>query len=961
MPNNGDISLGDVDADGQVDLTDAWLIAAYLNDPSDLSLPAGIGEPVGPAASLSPDPSTVTFADDGAWHRLTVQAGEPVSVVVNPEGAAPRLEITTRSGRGNFCPGEADDDVSRRDGQTVYLAGCTSGQATVQLRRQSDGAVLRTYNVEVTGIAADLVLESVSVSDSTLTPGQSFTLSATVRNQGTAGAEATTLRYYRSPNRTISTRDTQVGTDTVGALGASGTSAETISLTAPSAEGTYYYGACVESLPDERGGNNCSRAVRVTVTPAPASRTWKLYWTDRDGGRIQRSNLDGSDVEDFIARVEWLDSPVGLALDVSGGKLYWTDSTAGKVQRSNLDGSVVEDLVTGVESPWGLALDVSGGKMYWTDAGAKRVQRSNLDGSGVEDLVTDLATPHILAIGSSGQPEFYGAGVQIPGGIALDVSGDKMYWTSQGQPLGKIRRSNLDGSGVEDLVTSPTHWDGPVGLALDVSGGKMFWTSKGRPTGKIQRSNLDGSVVEDLVTTGLDEPAGIALDVSGGKMYWTDWGTDRIQRSNLDSSDVEDVVTTGVRDPRGIALGFVPVEAGKDWAVIHAWVSEDRRMPGQSFQLAVTVRNRGIEQARTTLRFYRSDDVTIDATDEQVGTFPGVSGRAHAYLIDLTAPTSTGTYYYGVCIDSVAGESNTDNNCSSGASVTTILADLVLESVSVSDSALTPGQSFTLSATVRNQGLAGVEATSLLFYRSSNRTISTRDTHVGTAAVSALAAAGTHPESIGLTAPSTEGTYYYGACVESVPDERGDNNCSPGVRVIVEEPDTTPVNIPDANLQAVIEDSLSKARGETITAAEMATLDRFEIWTEDIKDLTGLEYATNLTELKLQFDHIPDLLPLSGLNNLTRLQLWGKVSDLSPLSGLNKLTWLTVMHNNILDLSSLPPLNSLLWLDLFGNDISDVSPLSGLTNLRILKLWDNNIWDLSPLSGLNNLESLDLI
>ena len=57
MPNNGDIALGDVNADGQVGLADAWLIAAYLNDPSDPSLPSGIGEPVGPAASLSPDPS----------------------------------------------------------------------------------------------------------------------------------------------------------------------------------------------------------------------------------------------------------------------------------------------------------------------------------------------------------------------------------------------------------------------------------------------------------------------------------------------------------------------------------------------------------------------------------------------------------------------------------------------------------------------------------------------------------------------------------------------------------------------------------------------------------------------------------------------------------------------------------------------------------------------------------------
>ena len=265
LPNDGDITLGDVNADGRVDLTDAWLIAVWLDDPADPTLPAGIGEPVGPAASLSPDPSTVTFADDGAWHRFTVEAGEPVTVVANPEGTTPSLEITTRSGRGNFCPAEDDDDVSRRDGQAVYLAGCATGPATVELRRASDGTVLNTYTFEVTGSPADLVVQSVSVSDSTLTPGQSFTLSATVRNQGTGQSAATTLRWYRSSNRTISTRDTEVGTDPVGALGASATSPDSIRLTAPSSEGTWYYGACVVSVAGESAGNNCSAGIRVRV------------------------------------------------------------------------------------------------------------------------------------------------------------------------------------------------------------------------------------------------------------------------------------------------------------------------------------------------------------------------------------------------------------------------------------------------------------------------------------------------------------------------------------------------------------------------------------------------------------------------------------------------------------------------------------------------------------------------
>ena len=265
LPNHGAIALGDVNADGQVDRTDALLISVYGNDPSDPSLPAGLGKRVSSAtASLSPDPSTVSFADDGIWHRFTVQASESVSVVVNPGATSPRLELTNQSGRENYCPGGADDAVAREDGEAIYLAGCASGTATVELRRASDDTVLQTYTFTVTASPADLVV-SASVSASSLPPEQSFTLNAIVRNQGTAAAVATTLRYYRSSNRTISWQDTQIGSDAVSALAASATSAQSIILTAPSDVGTYYYGACVERKSGESAGNNCSTGVRVTV------------------------------------------------------------------------------------------------------------------------------------------------------------------------------------------------------------------------------------------------------------------------------------------------------------------------------------------------------------------------------------------------------------------------------------------------------------------------------------------------------------------------------------------------------------------------------------------------------------------------------------------------------------------------------------------------------------------------
>ena len=83
----------------------------------------------------------------------------------------------------------------------------------------------------------------------------------------------------------------------------------------------------------------------------------------------------------------------------------------------------------------------------------------------------------------------------------------------------------------------------------------MYWTDRG--TAKIQRANLDGSGVEDLVTSGLDNPEGLALDLGAGKMYWTDPVTAKIQRANLDGSGVEDLVTSGLRWPAGLALDLM--------------------------------------------------------------------------------------------------------------------------------------------------------------------------------------------------------------------------------------------------------------------------------------------------------------------------------------------------------------------------------------------------------------------
>ena len=108
-----------------------------------------------------------------------------------------------------------------------------------------------------------------------------------------------------------------------------------------------------------------------------------------------------------------------------------------------------------------------------------------------------------------------------------------------------------------------------------------------------------------------------------------------------------------------------------------------------------------------------------------------------------------------------------------------------------------PGGSFSLSAGVRNVGDGDSAATTLRYYRSTDATIMTSDTVVGTDGVAGLAASAISSESVQLTAPSTAGTYYYGACVGAVVDESDTtNNCSRSVSIAVEEPDLQAQTIP---------------------------------------------------------------------------------------------------------------------------------------------------------------------
>ena len=206
---------------------------------------------------------------------------------------------------------------------------------------------------------------------------------------------------------------------------------------------------------------------------------------------------------------------------------------------------------------------------------------------------------------------------------------------------------------------------------------------------------------------------------------------------------------------------------------------------------------------------------------------------------------------------------------------------------------------------------------------------------------------------------------------------------------VMTQPDVIPggqVHIPDPLLRAAISEELGKSVNAPITAEDMKRLTFLSIIEgQDIRDLTGLQFATNLSSIRIEGSKVSDLSPIAGLAqlkaldidsidspsvihdakqlsrlvNLTFLALHG-VEDLTPLAGLPKLEQLFVSHSNIRDLSPLAGLTKLEHVYLPGGDISDLTPLAGLTELEELHLHRNSISDISPIAGLTGLNRLDL-
>jgi hypothetical protein len=245
-----------------------------------------------------------------------------------------------------------------------------------------------------------------------------------------------------------------------------------------------------------------------------------LYWsqTDFHSGTMQRSPLAGEKGV-FRTVLRDIERPWGMALDLKARKMYWADYALGVIKRANLDGTDVETVVDKAREVFDIEIDFAEGKLYWVRCGAgdqSVMERANLDGGKRERL--SWAGTHCFAA------------------VAIDPVRRKVYWT-QFHPEDRLRRANLDGTDIEDVVLGGVR---SGGIALDTKAGKIYWTSDDQ---EISWANLDGSGASVLRKVDGNVMA-LLVDEKNGHLYWSLVDQDGlIQRGSLDGTgDVETVI-----------------------------------------------------------------------------------------------------------------------------------------------------------------------------------------------------------------------------------------------------------------------------------------------------------------------------------------------------------------------------------------------------------------------------------
>ena len=223
-----------------------------------------------------------------------------------------------------------------------------------------------------------------------------------------------------------------------------------------------------------------------------------VYWTNMgipnlNDGSIERADIDGRNRKVIVARGVTF-TPKQLHLDKKNGKLYWCDREGMRVMRANLDGSQIETLVEAGcgdadrrnQTRWcvGITIDPERQQIYWTQKGPDNGKQGKIFRAGLEIPSGELAA-------NRSDIEVFFDHLPEPIDLELDLKNRMLYWTDRGDPPrgNTVNRASIDAKpAMPEIVL--THLMEGIGIALDVAGDRMFVTDF---AGSIYSAKLNGS------------------------------------------------------------------------------------------------------------------------------------------------------------------------------------------------------------------------------------------------------------------------------------------------------------------------------------------------------------------------------------------------------------------------------------------------------------------------------------
>jgi len=258
-------------------------------------------------------------------------------------------------------------------------------------------------------------------------------------------------------------------------------------------------------------GSDCkviATGCRLPDGVAVDARAGHVYWTEmgqlkRNDGSIERADLDGQNHVTIVAPGGTF-TPKQIHLERASGKLYWCDREGMRVMRVNLDGSQIETLVDTSQgdarpgpdpTKWcvGITVDAARGQLYWTQKGPDNGELGRICRASLE-------IPKGESADKRSDVEVLFDRLPEPIDLELDLRRRILYWTDRGDPPrgNTVNRAPLDAKPDRDRAPEIllTHLMEGIGLALDLEGDRMFVTDFG---GSIYSARLDGSESRTLL------------------------------------------------------------------------------------------------------------------------------------------------------------------------------------------------------------------------------------------------------------------------------------------------------------------------------------------------------------------------------------------------------------------------------------------------------------------------------